>query len=304
MSMKAGSEYATGISEKDKNNKTLVSLRGQWVDVDTTYLFQDQYNLAGYSIRVFDKDISAVRNDMRRGMVKCGYCGKQFLNMDALQEHYRQEEESAHCCENCKDYVTGIVDIQHDKSEEIDQDGNRIETRTTKYIYGKKCRWEKGCNKFEHRNHKPFIFTEENTYFLKYPNGYNGYFQTLTTAKKWEELGFTWEENLKKATSQIRYGSYYITLHYENGKLNLVNLWNSRNNYLITAEKLKFIFEHWYNVSYCLTYDPNGQKWETAATWENQPQAVKTAAEKAFDKLRTLCQSDYKKELILGGLLK
>lgn len=59
--------------------------KGQWVEVDTDYLFHDQYNTATTvnnsgemdgGCRLYDTQIDAVRNDARIGKGKCKYCGK------------------------------------------------------------------------------------------------------------------------------------------------------------------------------------------------------------------------------------
>jgi hypothetical protein len=47
---------------------------GKWIDVETDYLFKNQYNVAKF--RIMDKHISAVRDDARIGKGKCIYCGK------------------------------------------------------------------------------------------------------------------------------------------------------------------------------------------------------------------------------------
>lgn len=47
---------------------------GVWHTVDTSFLFDNQYNLASGE-RVFDRDVRAVRDDARVGLAKCPYCG-------------------------------------------------------------------------------------------------------------------------------------------------------------------------------------------------------------------------------------
>lgn len=55
--------------------ETLQKLEGKWLDVETDFLFNDQYNIKEPNIRVYDSMIEAVRNDARNGMGKCKYCG-------------------------------------------------------------------------------------------------------------------------------------------------------------------------------------------------------------------------------------
>lgn len=69
---------------------------GQWVEVDTDYLFNNQYNTTsiingdgslhgGY--RLYDSQIDAVRNDARVGMGKCKYCGKMVSFGTGCSKH-------------------------------------------------------------------------------------------------------------------------------------------------------------------------------------------------------------------------
>lgn len=290
----AGKEYS-----HDDYNETLKKLRGAWVEVDTKFLFSNQYNVKGYDLRVYDSDIDAVQDDARRGLVKCGYCGAQFYSMDALQAHYAEEEQSAHNCAACRDFVKRCIDIKHDRKEETDADGNRIVTNTTKYIYGNACRWETGCNKLEHRNHKPFVFGPDNTYFLKYPNGYAAYFADLPAADKWREMGFEWNTTMRAA--QIRKadtGSYIAYLAWTPNGWELL-LKNSRRSIGIPADRVHYCLSNSYSIDYCMTYTGDGrEKTQFADTWESLPGATKRAAGAAIKYIRGQMQAGYKREFI------
>lgn len=294
INMTAGAEYT-----HDKYNDTLRSLRGQWVEIDTQYLFHDQYNLKDYDVRIFDKDIDAVQDDPRAGMVKCGYCGKQFANADELTAHYDAEEAAAHDCENCRDYISGIAEVKHDTTTETDADGNKIETRTTKYIYGKKCRWA-GCNKLEHRNHKPDYFTPKNTYFLKYPNGYSAYFMELPIAGQWKELGYKWDDAAKTATKTGAVGTYDAVLSYsDDGKLNALFLSNSRASYVIERDEINRILNGTFAIDYMLRWDDNGH--EKKNPLEGFPKSCDRAKYGYFEGVRDAIRyAPYKRQLILG----
>lgn len=50
-------------------------LEGKWLEVETDFLFNNQYNIKTPAIRVYDSMIDAVKNDSREGMGKCKYCG-------------------------------------------------------------------------------------------------------------------------------------------------------------------------------------------------------------------------------------
>lgn len=292
----AGADYT-----HDKFNDTIRSLRGQWAEVDTTHLFNNQYNLLAHDIRVFDKDIDAVRDDPRGNAAKCGYCGITFLDKNELQAHYLKEEEAAHDCENCKDYINGIRDILHDTKKEIDGDGNKIETRTTQYIYGKKCRWD-ACNKFEHRNHKPQFFTPANTYFLKYPNGYGAFFAALSIADQWKEIGYVWSAETRTATKTSAIGTYAAAIHYTNdGMLDGMTLENKQKSFQIDGDDLRRILSCNYTVDYLLRFDDDGHEREKENPLALFPKSLDRAKYRYFDGLRDMLRrADYKRKLITG----
>ena len=84
------------IKENAQGDLARLGLCGKWVEVDTRYLFNNQYNLKDYNLRVMDQDVSAVQDDERPGKVKCGYCGEMFDDREELETHYLQEEANAH----------------------------------------------------------------------------------------------------------------------------------------------------------------------------------------------------------------
>ncbi len=65
-----------GTGNERKYNEKLADLAGQIVEVDTKYLFEDQYNLKDHDLRGFDRDVVEVINDQRKGMQKSHWSGK------------------------------------------------------------------------------------------------------------------------------------------------------------------------------------------------------------------------------------
>jgi hypothetical protein len=71
-----------------KEFKTFIENNGgKWLDVDTTHLFDNQYNLIGVPFRVLDEHISAVEDDSRVGMGKCKYCGSMIREGETCTKH-------------------------------------------------------------------------------------------------------------------------------------------------------------------------------------------------------------------------
>lgn len=82
--------YSMGTPAVYRN--ALESIRGQWVEVETDYLFQDQFNtvpmLGGNGLRIMMDQVVAIQDDAREGKAKCRYCGhhdelSQFQTLQA-----------------------------------------------------------------------------------------------------------------------------------------------------------------------------------------------------------------------------
>jgi hypothetical protein len=58
----------------------LKGLQGKWVEVETTFLFKDQFNtvkvegLTGSGARIDLADVVEIKDDVRQGLQKCQYC--------------------------------------------------------------------------------------------------------------------------------------------------------------------------------------------------------------------------------------
>ena len=269
--------------------KDLIPLRGQWVEVDTKHLFNNQYNLKDYDLRIFDEDIEAVKDDERKNRVGCGYCGKQYNSMEELEAHYLEEEAKINKCENnCWWYQNYIKDTQHSTESHINENGEKVEERKTIYTWGKHCTYKNGCTHNEHRKHKITIFAPENTYFLKYPNGYKAYFKSLPLVERWKECGFDYDPNRNIAFMYAFIGSYALSLHYSENGLEKIRLVNSRKEFIIPAADA---FENGYCVSVAIY---NLQK----TILKDFPKSTIGELAKVLDCLKDESRRcDYKKEL-------
>lgn len=62
-------------------SKKLEAIGGQWVDIDTKFLYNDQLNtmpiigVTNIGLRIYQKDIEEIQDDERIGRWRCGYCG-------------------------------------------------------------------------------------------------------------------------------------------------------------------------------------------------------------------------------------
>lgn len=68
------------LIKKNPSFDPLNNIAGQWITVETDYLFTNQYNTVPFKgctngVRVEDKDVEMIIEDARVGMGKCLYCG-------------------------------------------------------------------------------------------------------------------------------------------------------------------------------------------------------------------------------------
>ena len=142
MRIKIVSEYKSYISNPEFK-KWLEDNAGKWVEVKTDYLFHDQYNVDKY--RIMDNMVSAIEDDARLNKGKCNYCGA-LVEPGHEEEHFEDKENKV--CEGCWWFR--------------DRKGY------------KECNYDKdSCTNMECRKSGIDWFTPENTFFLRYPDGFS-----------------------------------------------------------------------------------------------------------------------------------
>lgn len=159
----------------DNETKTHKTPAPQWVEVDTSFLSTNQYNCIGIDRRVFDSDVLAVRDDARRNKGRCRYCGA-IVERGQEEKHFTEREKAG--CAGCfwqRDRQTGeTVKTKHTATE----NGETVEIITETRKYKKACTYcessgaKTACTLTECRAYGIEWFTPENTYFLKYPDGF------------------------------------------------------------------------------------------------------------------------------------
>lgn len=72
--------------QRTEYHAALRKLAGQEVEVETEYLFSDQYNtppiegISDIGLRIFDRYVESIIDDIRPGMLKCSWCGRTYHN--------------------------------------------------------------------------------------------------------------------------------------------------------------------------------------------------------------------------------
>lgn len=230
--------------------KALLKDGKKWIDIDTTCLFNNQYNTTDDK-RIFDRDILAIKDDARRNMGKCRYCGA-LIKRGEEEKHFIERENKG--CAGCFWYRERATDTKTstETNTTINENEERVtvKTKTTVETLERVCTYsengrgaerESGCTLKECRRMGVEWFTPENTFFLKYPNGMND----ITDLDRLKLRGFVFDERLLNVSYNKKLGSYRLNalLTYQDGKPTGVyafHIWNCRRDYIFRYENGAF----------------------------------------------------------------
>lgn len=230
--------------------KALLKDGQKWVDIDTSTLFRNQYNTADGK-RIFDKDISAIRDDARRNMGKCRYCGA-LIKRGEEEKHFTEMESKG--CEGCFWYKERAVDSKTSTETNTTTDENgesvTVQAKTTIETIKRVCTYsenglanrEGDCTLKECRRLGISWFTPENTFFLKYPNGLND----ITDFDRLQLNGFRRDDSFLNMPYYKKIGTYFLEalVTYKDGKpsgVSAFHLWNCRKDYIFRYENGTFL---------------------------------------------------------------
>ena len=159
--------------DSSEYKKRLKENAGKWIQVETEYLFNDQYNTPFG--RVFDSMVAAVRNDQRGNMGKCRYCGA-MVRRGEEEKHFTEQEKKS--CDGCFWYREKVIDTKTSTEKKRIENGTETTIKVVYQKIAKKCCYSESycytaadCKNKECRKLGIEWFTPENTFFLQYPNG-------------------------------------------------------------------------------------------------------------------------------------
>ena len=214
---------------------------GEWVNIDTSYLFHDQYNTEDGK-RIFDKDISRIVNDERPGMGRCKYCGAMVKRGEEYKHFEEQENKTCSGCFWYQDRLISSTKHPPEVERTTNENGELVtrKTVTTVSRYEKVCTYKEKYGECTHKECRRMgidWFTPDNTFFLKYPDG----FSSIPEIDKLEMRGFIFDNRRLNAEYYKKLGSYTLTalLSYENGKatgIRAYKLYNCRRDYTFRFE--------------------------------------------------------------------
>ena len=179
---------------------------GNICEVDTSYLFNNQYNTTDGK-RFLDAQVARVEDDVRLGWGRCRYCGA-MIRKGEEEAHWHTRESQG--CESCWWYRERHIDTTKETSTTTNENGETIRTTIETHTYKKMCTYGDShsgtsCTNSECRKRGVEWFTPENTFFLKYPNGF-----TPTPINRLACSGFTFDERRSFAPYFKKIGSYSL----------------------------------------------------------------------------------------------
>lgn len=240
---------------------------GQIVMIDTQTLFNNQYNTVDGK-RIFDRDIERIENDARVNMGRCRYCGA-MVKKGEEEKHFTERESKG--CAGCFWYRDRVTDRQTKTKTKTTGDKKTtikttVETFKKVCTYSESCSCKTDCTLKECRAYGIEWFTPENTFFLKYPNG----FSSIPEIDLLPARGFIVHENRLNADYYKKLGSYTLTanLSYENGKATGIKSYRLYN----CCRDFTFRYENGE-----LFTDKYSFGWYKVKTLENVPESVMTA---------------------------
>lgn len=230
---------------------------GELVEIDTAYLFNNQYNTKDGK-RIFDKDISRIVGDIRHGLGKCRYCGA-LVKKGEEEKHFLDRESKS--CVGCSWYQDRLIRSESNPPEiekTTNENGETVTQKTVVTIskYEKVCAYRGKYGECTHKECRRMgieWFTPENTFFLKYPNG----FSSIPDVDKLKIRGFVINDHTVDAEYFKKIGSYTLKalLSYEDGKatgIRAYRLYNCRRDYIFRFENGELFTDRysfgWYKV--------------------------------------------------------
>lgn len=209
---------------------------GEWVEIDTTFLFTNQYNTTEKfgNKRIFDKDIEEIQDDARLNKGRCRYCGA-IVEKGKEKEHFEQEKLKK-CSllesDNCFWKRKRILNQEHETierkiicTENVFTECEHVRNVTKFSFYCQHDEKYGGCTHEQCEKFGIEWFTKENCFFLKYPKGYKDFTDIdFLSTKGWTQSGpFSY-----RYRRENKLGSYVLKFYVEKGRITYFELFNSR----------------------------------------------------------------------------
>lgn len=211
---------------------------GEWVEIDTTVLFNNQYNTTEKSgnKRIFDKDIEEIQDDARLNKGRCRYCGA-IVEKGKEREHFEQKKFKK-CSllesDNCFWKRKRILNQEHETiekkltcTEDVLTEYEHVKN-VTKFSFYCEHNEKYGCCTYEQcEKYGIEWFTKENCFFLKYPKGYKDFTDIdFLSTNNWRQCGLYYY--LYRHENSL--GSYLLHCQVRDNEIINFELFNSRKS--------------------------------------------------------------------------
>ena len=146
----------------------LILHNGDIVDVDTRFIFDDQYNTTD-GRRIYDKEVKRIIDDVRLGEFYC--CSVKQGSYDEVAQAIADKRSQINQCQSCWWYHERIR-IRSECSKSTIREGNK-EYINEQTVYEISCAYKPKYGKCAHDiEEAPILFREKNfCFFCEYPDG-------------------------------------------------------------------------------------------------------------------------------------
>lgn len=229
---------------------------GEWVEIDTTVLFNNQLNTTEESgnKRIFDKDIEEIQDDARVNKGRCRYCG-EIVEKGKEKEHFEQSKLkkcSLSEADECFWKRKRILNQEHETiekklicTENVFTECEHVKNVTKFSFYCQHNKEYGGCVHEQCEKHGIEWFTKENCFFLKYPKGFL-YFTNLDSLTK---DGWTQTDPFSyRYRKENKLGSYTLVCYADKRRFIYFELYNSKRriSFMYDKDTSEFIVDDYF----------------------------------------------------------
>lgn len=228
----------------------LVLHNGEVKDVDTSFIFSNQYNADGK--RIHDTEVKYIIDDIRLGEFYCSSVKQGTY--DEVAQAIAEERAKINQCDGCYWFHEHkLLEDQSQRNRQEIKDGNkRTVLLEEKRVYEVSCAYiPKYGGKCVHNiDEKPILFREKNfCFFCEYPQGIPDMQPLkefmLANAEKYGIVPY-WGDQELSINNRFKYKQPFGSYIFETASGSIFELSNSRNRFLfyIDMKNKKFILHN------------------------------------------------------------
>lgn len=156
--------FKNGFSRSPEFEEFITENDGKWVGVDDTLVGYNYYYVDGMVI--YDCNVVAVQDDIRKDVGVCRACKALVTDFAAHCAEREAQKDCIHCLFNNSD----VADAVNSYTSADNGDGTYTETFVKQVTQSIRCVSPGGCKFTKCRSAGVFLFTRDNTFFLRHPD--------------------------------------------------------------------------------------------------------------------------------------